>query len=628
MKKAMILLLLVALAATMAVGQEEDFILPKDWTHSPEEDKIITSAGLEYRKVQHNLYSYEIAESGYRAEYNPQTGELVYYIQDEAKRYLRIHEETGSTEVELTKSSDPDAFAEVYQQFEREKEAKKTPPAGPPKSHYIQDGQLKYYVLPDGEDVFLIDEYTANKLENYDPEGELIDGTWTFSKRDTFSYDEDDELVTVNSGFLELSVDRKPTEYVGTYTLLCDDCEQPEERDDVSALRSKGWNIDWERSELTSVTTQNGREVTTTNVYVEDGGDAGSIVKYTPEGEDKPVYRFELTNGNEFYFKDGKYYDKEFRTELSKEAANKLLDGLTQEQKERIVGKARKVQGTQVGRTAKERGGVHPILAIMKGYQELQGITQITALLFPGFAEQTAEWRAELRDSFCLLAGIENCITSTVCLAVTDVETGNVVAGLAQGQYVSNAFLTAERSQPITLEGLTRPQLIDLLGQTIRVDGTEVDLTTIDLSTLGQLDVRLYHVQYSVTNNDLKKRELKYNLLFKQPNGQTVRWYPANQKLAYGQASPPGASDKYQYSATAYDQVCLTFDPKIPSGGSAGTATGKRFERGVRGLVYPRLISEFCVDVKEYQGGPTTIQEAEEQQEEQEETPPPGEGGI
>jgi hypothetical protein len=130
---------------------------------------------------------------------------------------------------------------------------------------------------------------------------------------------------------------------------------------------------------------------------------------------------------------------------------------------------------------------------------------------------------------------------------------------------------------------MTRQQLIDLFGNQTVIAGRLVNLTDPNFKpeALGRLKLRLYHVQYSITNNAAmdEDEKLSYNINFvrvpdskKSSYGTPVAkatWYPAGSvpQLAYQETA---RDDLYKFSATEYSDVCLTFNPGLPSGGISG----------------------------------------------------------
>jgi len=237
---------------------------------------------------------------------------------------------------------------------------------------------------------------------------------------------------------------------------------------------------------------------------------------------------------------------------------------------------------------------------IYRGYTTFQGLTQVSALIWPDRQERIQKLRQEVQEKFCLAAGIQNCLVSTICGSISDFDADNILVGRGPGgELVSSAVLNAERSVPIEVAGLTRQQLIDLFGNATVIAGRRVNITDpkFDPKSLGQLKIRLYHVQYGITNN--LNGGLKYNLYFNigaqntnSSYGTPViarNWFPEDKVLSPGEEA---SDNKYKFSATVYDGVCLTFSPPLPSGHAAIASTADKL----------------CVPFTEYQGGATTYE--------------------
>ena len=169
-----------------------------------------------------------------------------------------------------------------------------------------------------------------------------------------------------------------------------------------------------------------------------------------------------------------------------------------------------------------------------------------------------------------------------------------------------SASLNAESTSPVEVTGMTKEQLINLLGNTTTIGGRRIALNDpeFDPAALGSIELRFYHVQYGLDNND-KKETMRYNIIFKDVNegnssyGDSVkeaRWWAEDQTIEAGERNK---DDIYKWSATKYNTVCLTFDPKMISG-VAQPFAGPRWE------------DELCVPVVEYSGGATSITIPEE----------------
>ena len=122
-----------------------------------------------------------------------------------------------------------------------------------------------------------------------------------------------------------------------------------------------------------------------------------------------------------------------------------------------------------------------------------------------------------------------------------------------------------------------------------------------DPDDLGRQKLRLYHVQFSITNNAVEEdKDFHYNLRFgRVPAGinssygtpiKEAKWYPEDIVLGHFDTA---RDDLYKFSATEYTSVCLKFRPKLPTGHAAAS----------------RLVDKICVPFVEYAGGPTEIAE-------------------
>jgi len=270
---------------------------------------------------------------------------------------------------------------------------------------------------------------------------------------------------------------------------------------------------------------------------------------------------------------------------------------------------------------------------VLKVYQEFDGIRQLTSLAFGDYAVKNRERYAR---SFCAFAGIDNCLVSAICGEYHKIVPGNVLAGRgAHGEGVSSGSLNAERSFATPLAGQTRQQLLDILGNTTTIGGHLVDLKdqNFDPATLGNLTLRLYHVEYSITNNAAFGEKIQFNVQFRRlgaiaiptpapvrtPNYQYVNGVlvdlnaaninnlvknvtqssysaPIRNAKYFGQDKllQSGQSDHdhiYRYSTNEWDTVCLTFHPGLPSGSG--------------------IASELCVPISEYLGESTSLENPE-----------------
>jgi len=236
---------------------------------------------------------------------------------------------------------------------------------------------------------------------------------------------------------------------------------------------------------------------------------------------------------------------------------------------------------------------------LMRAYDKYKGIGEATAMFFPSYQKWTQDVRKTLSQTFCGFVSIQNCFESLICGAVLDISSGNAIAGnvlfgrAPNGQQLTAGTLSAERSLPIILKGLERERLKEILGDKVElvvINGNVVNISEVDTTTLPAAELRLYKIQYSLTNTN--NREMKYNLEFK---GQTTRkFYSSDKKLSPGQTVPSGDRNIEVYSATKYDEVCLTFNPSLPAG------TGSTL------IVAPKMVSKLCKPIIEYAGGATT----------------------
>ncbi|HLF54716.1 MAG TPA: hypothetical protein VI612_03275 [Candidatus Nanoarchaeia archaeon] len=227
-------------------------------------------------------------------------------------------------------------------------------------------------------------------------------------------------------------------------------------------------------------------------------------------------------------------------------------------------------------------------------YDQYRGLAVYSSLILgPGYSEQVQQNREVLQRQFCIALGIKNCLASTICRQIFDVRADNVAVGIGPtGEYVSSAAITAERSPALEVAGMTAQQLIDLFGvNTTTIAGRTVNLAAPDFdpATLGQIQIRMYHVQFGITNNAETGRTTAWNIEFRTPTGIRRRWYAQDQLLPYTDTS---SGHVYKLSATEYKEACLVFDTEL--------AAGKYGPR-------PTYIDEFCRDFVEYAGGPESV---------------------
>ncbi len=245
--------------------------------------------------------------------------------------------------------------------------------------------------------------------------------------------------------------------------------------------------------------------------------------------------------------------------------------------------------------------------AFFKAYTQYKGIAMLTSAIWPSYGEWVAENRQKIADRFCAASGITNCAVQRICTKLVKIEPDNTVVGITLGgKVVPSASLNAESTPPVEVAGMTKEQLINLLGNVSTIGGRRIALNdpAFNPEALGNIELRFYHVQYGLDNND-KKEDMRYNIVFKDVKegnssyGDSVRearWWADDKTIEPGER---GYDDLYKWSATQYNTVCLTFDPKMISG-VANPIVGPRFE------------DDLCVPIIEYSGGATSITIPEE----------------
>ncbi len=238
----------------------------------------------------------------------------------------------------------------------------------------------------------------------------------------------------------------------------------------------------------------------------------------------------------------------------------------------------------------------------IRAYYEYAGLRQLSSLLWPSYDAEVQDRKAKIQQQFCLAAGITNCVISTICGEIYPIDSDNVLAGRGPGgKYVTSAVINAEKSIPIEVEGMTRQQLIDIFGNSTVIKGVLINLTNpaFDPRVLGRLKLRLYHIQYAVTNNAEDQEDMAYNIEFRNvderlnssygaPIGQARWWTDKTPTVSY---LATARDDLYKFSATGYNSVCLTFGKDLPSGHA----------------LYSSMVDELCVPIVEYAGPPTEI---------------------
>ena len=328
--------------------------------------------------------------------------------------------------------------------------------------------------------------------------------------------------------------------------------------------------------------------------------DAKTETMRITDTDGNPIYTIDLDGNKKYYNKDGTEAKSMDEACKSRECSEEVQDEY--EKSERKSGDdLLSNAGKNVGDVWELMGFWGTMGVAVKAYYEYKGIAQLTAAIWPSYGEGVAERKAKISQEFCAAAGIQNCVVSTVCGRIFKIKADNVLAGRGPGgKYVSSGALNAERGLPVEVSGMTRVQLVDLLGNVTTIGGKRINLQdpAFNPKTLGPIKLRFYHVQFSLYNNAAKDKPLQFNIVFKDINdytnssyGEAVRegrWWPEDQTLEHG----AGASDDlYKWSATKYDSVCMTFDPKLPS----GTAD------------IPRMTDELCTPFVEYAEGATSV---------------------
>ncbi len=253
-------------------------------------------------------------------------------------------------------------------------------------------------------------------------------------------------------------------------------------------------------------------------------------------------------------------------------------------------------------------------------YKEAKGIQQLTNL---AWGEETAARRAKMAQDFCGAVGITNCLVSAICGDYHEIESGNVMVGRGPtGEArTSSAVINAERSGQIVTAGMEAQQLIEIFGNKSVIGGVLYDFTNpnFDPSVLPLMSIRLYHVEYYLNNNAAGESDLRYNLEFRRTLPEdaipipstlenlspeeypswakvlttatysaplaTSKWFAKDQLLKYGDTTASVHNHIYRWSTRNWDEVCLTFDPRLPKGDS--------------------LTGEFCVPIVQYLGQAT-----------------------
>ncbi len=406
--------------------------------------------------------------------------------------------------------------------------------------------------------------------------------TFTSSKKEDGTIEDyrTDTVTTISADGKTKTVDQRY--YVCGQGLLasCEDTgwdEQEGARQTVTTTTgttrtSKDKEVTYQNSQTTTQYGADGKptgSTKTTYQYYERTGTTGPATVTVTDGADG--------KGNVIYTIDkdgeGKYTDESKLTDAQKANIDRANVNFVN------AGGAGLFDGCALLGTARCAG------RFLRAFNEYSGLRQYSSIGLDDYDAQVRARKAEIQQEFCIAMGITQCLASKICEQRHELESGNVVAGRGPGgQFVTSASLNAERTPPIEIEGMTRQQLIDMFGNATVISGRLVNLTdpAFKPETLGRIKLRLYHVQYSVTNN-LEEDALTYNLVFKRVPEQKnssygkaaveAKWFPGPKypSIAKGDTA---ADDIYKFSATEYSDVCLTFHPGLPSGSPSGGVFG------------------------------------------------------
>jgi hypothetical protein len=345
-----------------------------------------------------------------------------------------------------------------------------------------------------------------------------------------------------------------------------------------------------------------GNEVVGTGFHIKDNN-GNNIAGVNEKGE----YLVWDSKTNEW----GKVTSSQYEVAIREAYTNQLVaQGVDRPEAERLAAaeaertaKETEAQKASMGLGAGFTGTIwQSIGLVMKAYEENQGIGKFVLLAWPEYGEWSREWRRTISQSFCGFVSIQNCFESLICGAILDINAGDSISGNVlfgrgpNGQPLTAGTINAQRSLPIILKGLERERLKEIIGEKIElvvINGNVINISEVDTTMLPATELRLYRIQYSLTN--VNDREMKYNLEFK---GQTTRkFFSSDKKLSPGQTVPSDDRNIEVYSATKYDEVCMTFNPSLPSGGAS---TGSL-------MVAPKLVNKLCKPIVEYVGGATSI---------------------
>ncbi|MEM3154318.1 MAG: hypothetical protein QW165_01990 [Candidatus Woesearchaeota archaeon] len=344
---------------------------------------------------------------------------------------------------------------------------------------------------------------------------------------------------------------------------------------------------------------------TNTAIYNKKNENVGTLTaNYQPSRTDDP-FSTRIAEEIKFTVGDITYYKAiwNVQTQDLEVEVNKIdeVEGLTTAEKNRLRDQIIREHSLSFTAAWKTYSTWQKVGRVIRAYYEYAGLRQLTSLFWPKYEKEVQERKNRIQQQFCLAAGITNCAVSTICGNIYKISADNVLAGRGPGgRFVSSASLNAERSQAIEVEGMTRQQMLDLFGNYTVIKGVLINLTNpaFDPRVLGKIKLRLYHVQYSVTNNAENEKDLNYNLIFRRvgealnssygtPIAQ-ARWWKNDQSIKYLETA---RDDIYKFSATEYNAVCLTFDPRLPSGHAAHSS----------------MVGQLCVPFVEYTGPPTEI---------------------
>lgn len=251
--------------------------------------------------------------------------------------------------------------------------------------------------------------------------------------------------------------------------------------------------------------------------------------------------------------------------------------------------------------------------ALFKAYEQYTGWAKLTTLLWSDYGAWAEKNKQTIQKALCdtMLIPSRNCITSKICAFTMPIQADNTLVGVGpSGEPTASATITAERTPPVIINGLTGGQLSDILNSnTIVVDGTAYSTDNAP----QPLTLWRYKVHYSITN--ILDKDLAFNVVFKGPD-RTASYYPNDKTLPQRRGT---RGDISKYSATQYDKVCLTLNPGIPTH-NRQTATTNIMPFG---SYAPTLTKELCQPITEYQAVPVSItQETLEEQKEEYIAPP------